>query len=109
VQTLKDVPFLNEQEAYIKNKYPKIKIITDIGTGFDFNRHGFLKLFSMILSKKINKLILFSKNSIIPTGYNFIKKLINEYNRGQIIIEKYKKTINTSFQEDLKYIIPYYD
>jgi len=104
-----NLSLLKKQQQYVKNKYPKYKIIIDIGSSLDFNRSGFIKLFNLILDKKINKLLLFNKNVIISSGYNFIKKLIKEHNKGKIIVEKKKKIFKLNdFKNDLKYITQYY-
>jgi predicted site-specific integrase-resolvase len=110
VSNLSEVPLLNQQESYVKKIYPNYKIITDIGSGLDFNKEGFLRLFSMILNKKINKLVLLNKGSVLPPAYNFIKKLIVEFNDGQLIIDKNKKiSTQNNFQSDLKHLMQYYD
>ena len=110
VSNLSEVPLLNQQESYVKKIYPNYKIITDIGSGLDFNKEGFLRLFSMILNKKINKLVLLNKGSVLPPAYNFIKKLIVEFNDGQLIIDKNKKfSVQNNFQSDLKHLIQYYN
>ena len=106
-----EMDILKEQEKYIKKKYSDFKIIKDIGSGFDFERKGFNVVFNLILDNKINKLMMFDKNSLLTSGYKFIKNLINVKKNGKLIIlnnTNFNNTQSNNFYNDFNYILPFF-
>ena len=106
-----DVSLLETQYKFIRNKYPKYDIIIDIGSGLDFNRKGFIKIFNMILNNKLNNLIVSNKNSLITGGYDFLKKILNEKNGKLSILENNtQNSLNhKEMIDDLHHIISLYE
>ena len=60
VSSSKQKPHLQNQIKYLQKKYPKYELITDVGSGINFNRSGFREILV-----QINK--IFNKNLIKPT------------------------------------------
>jgi len=98
---------LKKREKYIHNKYLDFKVIKDIGSGFDFERKGFCKIFDLITNNKINKLMLLNKTSFMTTGYEFFKKLLKKNNARLIILNKKKNSSN--IYRDLCFILSFYN
>ena len=72
-------------------------IIKDVGSGLSDNRKGFLKLSSLVIEKKIDKIVIEYKDRLTRFQYNFIEKMFNSYGVEIICIE----TKEISDEDDL--------
>ncbi len=72
-------------------------IIKDVGSGLSDTRNGFIKLTNLVLSKKIDKIIIEHKDRLTRFQYNFIEKMFKSY--GVDILHTEKNDVNE--QEDL--------
>ena len=61
-------------------------IIKDVGSGLNDNRSGFVKLTDLIISHKINKLIIEHKDRLTRFKFKFIKKMFESYGCEVIVI-----------------------
>lgn len=77
---------LERQKKYMKKKYPKHKIIEDIGSGIDFNRKGLRKIIKWAIEGKIKELVIAYKDRLTRFGYEMIEDIIKEYSGGRIIV-----------------------
>ena len=60
---------LSEYSA--KNKYPVEYILKDVGSGLSDSRKGLLKLFNLVVEKKISKVIIEHRDRLTRFQYNF--------------------------------------
>lgn len=77
---------LERQIQVLKKKYPKYKLIKDIGSGINFNRRGLRRIIKLAISGKIKRLVVVHKDRLARFGYELIEDLIKEYSSGEIII-----------------------
>lgn len=82
---------MKRQETYMKNKYPTYEIISDIGSGINFNRKGLNKIIDMGIKGEIEILVVAYKDRLTRFGYELIEKIIKEYSNGEIKIENKKE------------------
>lgn len=66
-------------EYCAKNKLAVSEIIKDVGSGISDTRVGFQKLSSLVIGKKISKVIIEHKDRLTRFQYNFIKKMFESY------------------------------
>jgi putative resolvase len=91
VSTANQKDDLERQKEYMMKKYPKFRMIEDVGSGINFNRKGLRKIIKMAIAGKINKLVVAYKDRLTRFGFELIEDLINEYSNGKIIIENEKE------------------
>lgn len=101
VSSIKQKEDLKRQETYMKNKYPTYEIISDIGSGINFNRKGLNKIIDMGIKGEIEILVVAYKDRLTRFGYELIEKIIKEYSNGEIKIEN-KKEEETPMDEITK-------
>ena len=89
---------LERQKEILKKQYPEHIIITDIGSGINFNKYGIRKIIKLAIAGKIEELVIMHKDRLIRFGYELIEDLIKEYSGGKIIIVE-KKEDNTAEEE----------
>ena len=95
---------MERQVEYMKEKYPTYEIITDIGSGLNFNRKGLNKIIDYGIKGEIEVVVVSYKDRMARFGYELIEKIIKEYSNGEIRIEN-KKEEETPQEEISKDIV----
>lgn len=92
--------------SYCAAKGYNFKIITDIGSGINYNKKGFKELIKLCLNKEISKIVLNYKDRLVRFGYEIIEEICI-YNNIEIEIINYTedKTYETELVEDVLSII----
>ena len=66
--------------SYAKDKgYDKIQILSDVGSGLNEKRKGFLKLLEMVAERKVSKVIVAYKDRLTRFGFETLKKLFQAF------------------------------
>lgn len=100
---------LENQVVYMKNKYPGFQIITDIGSGINFERKGLEKIIDLAISGKLETLAVSYKDRLCRIGYSLIENILKKYSNTEIIIDAEKsETINEEITNDLLQILTVY-
>ena len=84
VSSLKQKGDLENQIKFMKNKYPYYEIITDIGSGLNYNRPGLQKIIKYAISGELNEVVVTYKDRLTRFGYELIEWIIKEYSNGKI-------------------------
>jgi predicted site-specific integrase-resolvase len=95
---------LIRQKEYMKEKYPEHEIISDIGSGLNFNRKGLLKIIDYAVKGKVNEIVIAYKDRLARIGYELIENIIKIYSNGKITIINKNKD-ETPLEELTKDII----
>ena len=91
VSSQKQKEDLNRQIEYMTKKYPTYEIISDVGSGLNFNRPGLNKIIKYAISGEIEIVVITYKDRMARFGYELIEKIIKEYSNGIIKIENKKE------------------
>lgn len=90
--------------AQRQNKY-QFEIITDIGSGINYNKNGLNKLIDMIVSGEVEKIVILYKDRLVRFGFELIENICNKYGTTIEIIDNTEKTEEQKLVEDLVHII----
>ena len=97
---------LMHQIDYMKLKYPEHEILTDIGSGINFNRGNLKKIINFGIKNNLEELVIAYKDRLCRIGYDLIEYILKEYSNTKIIIEKDEdKSPEKELTEDLLEII----
>lgn len=77
---------LENQKNILRKKYPKNKLIEDIGSGINLNRRGLRKIIKLAIAGRIEELVIVHRDRLTRFGYELIEDLIKDYSGGKIII-----------------------
>jgi predicted site-specific integrase-resolvase len=86
VSSKKQKEDLARQVEYMKNKYPDYDIITDIGSGLNYNRIGLKKILELAINNEIEEIVIAYKDRLTRFGYELIEWIIEKYSGGKITI-----------------------
>jgi predicted site-specific integrase-resolvase len=78
-----------ELDADIKSMaqlYPDYEIISDIGSGMDYERAGLMKILDYAIKGEIENIVISNKNKLVKFGFELIEHIIKIYSSGKIVI-----------------------
>lgn len=76
----------------------QFKVISDLGSGLNYNKKGLKELISLICSEEIDRIVINYKDRLIRFGYEMIEQLCTIYN---VKIEVINHTEDKSYEEEL--------
>lgn len=83
----------------------QFEIITDIGSGINYNKQGLNKLVDMVTNGEVKKIVVLYKDRLIRFGFELIENICNKYGTTIEIIDNTEKTEEQELVEDLVQII----
>lgn len=75
-------------ENYLSTKGKQYEIITDIGSGLNYQKKGLIKLINDITSNKIDTIVVLHKDRLVRFGFELIKIIAENFNSKIEIINK---------------------
>ena len=100
---------LMRQVEFMQERYPSFEIVTDIGSGINFDRPGLRKIIDCAIDGKLNSLAVAYKDRLCRIGYNLIEYLLKTYSAAEIIVANDKKeNINEEMMNDLMMMLTVY-
>lgn len=92
-------------KTYMYAKGYQFEIISDIGSGINYNKKGLNQLMDMITNSEVEKIVILYKDRLIRFGYEMIENLCNKYGTTIEIIDNTEKSEEQELVEDLIQIV----
>lgn len=92
-------------KTYMYAKGYQFEIITDIGSGINYNKKGLNQLIDMVTNSEVEKIVMLYKDRLIRFGYELIENLCNKFGTTIEIIDNTEKTEQQELVEDLVQIV----
>ena len=92
-------------KTYMYAKGYQFEIITDIGSGINYNKKGLNQIIDMITNSEVEKIVVLYKDRLIRFGYELIENLCDKFGTVIEIIDSTEKTEQQELVEDLVQII----
>ena len=109
VSSKKQVDDLNRQvdniKTYLENKYSDYEIITDIGSGINYQKPGLKKLIEKINKKEVDVIVVLYKDRLLRFGFELVEEFARLNNVKIEILDRIDKTQDEELVEDLVQII----
>ena len=97
---------LKRQIEYLQKLYPEYKVISDIGSGLNFNRKGFCKLLEAIITGTVAEVVVAYKDRLCRFGYEMFENLCKHFSTTITIVDyNNDKSSTQELAEDLLSII----
>jgi putative resolvase len=88
VSSNKQTNDLERQKTFASEQFPSHQIISDVGSGLNFKRRGLRKLLKMVLSNRVEEIIITSKDRLCRFGYDLIEWLCDENDTKILVLDK---------------------
>ena len=92
-------------KMYMYAKGYQFEIITDIGSGINYNKKGLNQILDMVTNAEVEKIVVLYKDRLIRFGYELIENLCNKFGTTIEVIDNTEKTEQEELVEDLVQII----
>ncbi len=92
-------------KTYMYAKGYQFEIITDIGSGINYDKKGLNQIIDMVTNSEVEKIVVLYKDRLIRFGYELIENLCNKFGTIIEIIDNTEKTEQQELVEDLVQII----
>ena len=92
-------------KTYMYAKGYQFEIISDIGSGINYNKKGLNQLIDMITNLEVDKIVVLHKDRLIRFGYELIENICEKYGTTIEIIDNTEKTEEQELVEDLIQIV----
>lgn len=80
-------------------------VITDIGSGINYNKKGLNQLIDLITNSEVEKVVILYKDRLLRFGYELIETICEKYGTSIEIIDNTEKTEEQELVEDLIQIV----
>ncbi|ADX86347.1 IS607 family transposase [Saccharolobus islandicus] len=77
------------------------QVITDVGSGLNMKRKGFLKLLRMILNNEVSKVVIAYPDRLVRFGFEIIEEVCKAHNCEIVVLNREDKTPEQELIEDL--------
>jgi putative resolvase len=95
--------------SYAKDKgYGEIQILSDVGSGLNENRKGFLRLLEMVAERKVSKVIIVYEDRLTRFGFETLRKMFQAFGTAIEVINSEEKTPQEELVEDLITIVSHF-
>jgi putative resolvase len=89
---------LVRQKELLMEKYPRYRLIEDVGSGINLTKRGLLKIIELAIGGKLEKLVIVHKDRLARFGYELIEFLIKKYSNGKEEIEPEEEMVKDVLQ-----------
>jgi putative resolvase len=95
--------------SYAKDKgYDEIQILSDVGSGLNEKRKGFLKLLEMVAERKVSKVIVAYKDRLTRFGFETLRKMFQAFGTAIEVVNSEEETPQEELVEDLITIVSHF-
>lgn len=92
-------------KTYLTAQGKPFEIISDIGSGINYNKKGLRELIGKICKNEVEKVVVFYKDRLLRFGFEIVEYLANLHHCSIEIIDNTQKTEQQELVEDLVQII----
>ena len=90
---------------YLCAKGYKFEIITDIGSGINYNKVGLNILLDRVIKGEVDKVVVLHKDRLLRFGFELVENLCKRYGTSIEVVDNTPKTEEQELVEDLVQII----
>jgi len=93
-------------ELFLAKQGSEFKIISDVGSGINYNKNGLKELLKMVSNNQVSKIFIIHKDRLIRFGFELIEEICKIHNTEIVIINSSEdKTDEQEMIEDIMNII----
>ncbi|AWS00135.1 IS607 family transposase [Metallosphaera hakonensis] len=97
---------LVNQVKYLEEQVKEYdQVITDVGSGLNMKRKGFLKLLRMILNNEVSKVVIAYPDRLVRFGFEILEEVCKAHNCEIVVLNEEDKTPEQELIEDLTSIL----
>jgi len=87
VSTRKQKRDLDHQVEFLRAKFPDFDVITDIGSGVNFNRRGFKRILELAVSGHLEALAVAHKDRLCRIAFDLVEWMLQRHGCKTIVVQ----------------------
>ena len=99
---------LFRQTEFLKQKYPSHHIISDVGSGINFERTGFKKILDGVFQRNIKEVVVAHRDRFSRFGYSLFEWIFQQHEARLVCDSTEESSENDELSEDLMAIVTVY-
>lgn len=96
---------IDNVKSYMIAKGYQFEVISDIGSGINYNNKNLNLLISMIINNEVERIVILYKDRLVRFGFELIENICKQFDVTIEIIDNSEKTEEQELVEDLVQII----
>lgn len=107
VSSRKQQDDLKRQSSWLQKRYPRYKLVTDIGSGINYTRPGFKAILEALFKGNVKQVVVAHKDIFSRFGFDFFTWVFSQFGAELITVENESTARNTTVElaQDLMEII----
>lgn len=105
VSSYKQRDDMERQKTFLSTQFPSHIIISDIGSGLNFKRSGFISLLEQIQTKSVGQIVVASRDRLCRFGFELVEILCQQHGSEILVLEHNDKSPEGELAADLLDII----
>lgn len=106
VSSKKQEDDLERQTKFLQKIYPNYKVVSDIGSGLNFNRKGFNGIMEDVIKGKVEEIVVAYKDRLCRFGFELVENLCKYFSTTITIVDNFNdKSETDELAQDLLSII----
>jgi len=105
VSSKKQSADLQRQISFLQNQFPEYEIITDIGSGINFQRPGLISILERLFQNNIQELVVAHKDRLTRFGFDLFVWIFSQFGATINVIQDQKSSPSEELSNDLLAII----
>lgn len=95
---------LERQQTYLVNKFPGYRVVSDIGSGINFKRKGFLSILEQVKENKIQRVVVASRDRLCRFGFELVEWFFKTFDTELLVLQPNDTEEDTLSQDVLSII-----
>jgi putative resolvase len=87
VSTRKQQRDLENQVEFLRSKFPDFEVITDIGSGVNFNRRGFKRILELAVSGDVKTVAVAYKDRLCRIAFDLVEWVLQRHGCETIVVQ----------------------
>lgn len=87
VSTRKQQHDLSNQVEFLRSKFPDFEVITDIGSGVNFNRRGFKRILELAVSGDIETVAVAHKDRLCRIAFDLVEWILQRHGCKTVVVQ----------------------
>lgn len=96
---------VENMKSFLCAKGYKFEIITDIGSGINYNKVGLNRLIDKVINEEVDRIVVLHKDKLLRFGFELLENLCKKYGTTIEIVDSTPNTEEQELVEDLVQII----
>ena len=107
VSSRKQQDDLKRQSSWLQKRYPRYRLVTDIGSGINYARPGFKAILEALFKGNIKQVVVAHKDRFSRFGFDFFTWMFSQFGAELVTVENESTARNTTVElaQDLMEII----